>query len=379
MQRKNRLLLLVHCYHNRAGVEEHVKVLSNGLRDAYDIFLTFPEQGALQLLCPDGKTLQFPAAQIPLLAPYRSEPMEQALRKVFEAVLPDLIHIVHFVNWPLGVIDQALATGKPVVGSFHDYYSVTPHYTMQGLSDPSVTTSAPYAVKTFGKDVSDYLVKRRAVLSKSIAQMRARAVPSTYLERQLTSVFSVNFDVINYGITPFLVNRVPNEKKLPRFGFLGSLLPQKGWESLMAGFAQVHAKYPEAALSMHGGFPAQGKAFPGATFFGAYTQESIPKILSTIDVGIIPSVFAETFSLVLSELWQGGVTAAVADIGAMGERVIDGVNGKKFKPGDAGSIAAALLWFIEHEEWRAWQIPKPPLADEMCKRYQDFYERALKG
>ena len=36
-------------------------------------------------------------------------------------------------------------------------------------------------------------------------------------------------------------------------------------------------------------------------------QEDIPKICQEIDVAIIPSVFAETYSLVLSEMWMGGI------------------------------------------------------------------------
>ena len=36
------------------------------------------------------------------------------------------------------------------------------------------------------------------------------------------------------------------------------------------------------------------------------------------DVAVIPSVFAETYCLVLSEMWMAGLPVAVSDIGALG-------------------------------------------------------------
>ncbi len=373
---KPKLLYVVHGYTNRAGIEEHVKLLSASLRHRYKISICFPESSSIVLMEEGGSVLRFPADLIDLIAPYHAGKSEYAFSQILKRVNPDLIHIVHFSNWPLSIIDLAASSGKPLIISFHDYYAITPSYTMQGESDPNETLTPAYSLRFFESDISDYLRSRRHMLVRSLQHAKRLIVPSQYLKTQLSKAFPYRFEVIENGIKPFIVRAKRDWPEL-RFGYVGIMLPQKGWELLLNAFAAVQPDFPEAQLHFYGGVVDPCYKLPGVSFHGLYNRGELPRILSEINVGIIPSLFAETYSLVLSELWQGNVVAAVADIGAMSDRVIDGVNGKKFKAGDLSSLADTLRWFLENQCWREWRMPAPRLVDEMSVDYDNLYREVL--
>lgn len=345
-------------------------MLARELAAHFDVFIAFPEDGRLWLLSPTGEPQSFPGNDLSIIAPYNAPQAEASLAQILEIVRPDLVHIVHFVYWHLGVIDQITASGLPTVASFHDFFLLTPHWTMQG-QDARDTLLRPYAVATFGEDVSDYLQMRRAALLNSLQRVRALIVPSPYLRRQLEPYFPFDFQVIEYGIHPFEPLQVRKDWPELRFGYVGGIPRQKGWESLLLAFEKVRCKGKHVKLRMYGG--DSKVSLPDVTFHGQYNQTDLPQIMSEIDVGVVPSLFAETYSLALSEMWQGKVIAAVSDIGALGERVVDGVNGKKFRAGDIESIAQTLEWFATHQEWRCWTPPTPRVAAEMAEEYRQLY------
>ena len=131
----------------------------------------------------------------------------------------------------------------------------------------------------------------------------------------------------------------------------------------------------KATLNFYGG--VRESKIPGLTFHGVYEQHHLPKICANIDVAIIPSIFQETFSLVLSEMWMGGLPVAVSDFGSLRERVIEGVNGKKFPPGDIKEIQDTIQWFLTHDEWKSWKIPASRALSDMAEEYRTIYNGLL--
>lgn len=371
-----KLLLIVHQFYNRAGIEEHVKALAVTLKDSFEIHTVFPHQGALRVVHEGKETLALPAPPVHLLAPYQVPDVERALLQIFERVKPDLFHVVHSVFWPLSLYDLCLKTEKPLVTSFHDYYALTPYWTMQGESDTSILTSKEHALKIFKKDISPYLLERRKVFERAMKSAQKRVVASHFIKDTLQTIFPDEFDVIPYGILPYELPskqpEVPPGKTL-RFGYLGTLIPQKGAESLLKAFIHVRKRFPEISLEIFGGKNPLPNEIPGVTFHGPYETENLGSIMPQFDVGIIPSIFAETFSIVLSELWYAKKPVAASNIGALGERIQDLKNGRLFEAGNPREIAEVLEWFITNEEWREWEAPNPPLAEEMGAMYEELY------
>jgi glycosyltransferase involved in cell wall biosynthesis len=371
-----RILYLVHEYHNLAGVEEFLKALVRHLPPCYEPWICFPHKGALHLGKPpiernSLETFRLPFTPLTIITPLRDGTCEDSLAYVLHHVQPELIHIVHFASWPLSMFQQVLNVGCPTVLSFHDYYAITPYYTMQGCSDPVYALSKEYCQTVFKKDLSAYCQQRVRLFQELFPRMSAMVVPSEYLRRQLGVLYPDRFTVIPYGIEPFPV--APRMKTWSgfRFGFYGSLLPQKGWDSLIEPFQRIRARRSDVELHFFGG---NGPEIPGVFYHGAFLRHQVSSVMTQCDVAFVPSRFAETYSMVLSELWRSGVPTAVAKIGAMGERVEDGKNGRTFTPDNTEEIFAVMEWFLTNSSWQQWQFPEPPTAPGMADQYHRLYE-----
>lgn len=379
---KPRLLFLVHQFGNLTGVELHTKMLVEALATEYEISVAWPVSdvpsmpGSWGLRLKDHKGAERIVLTEPSIwpeTPYSATTTDVALREVIKWVRPDLIHIQHFLNWPLGVIDRAIESGAKVIVSFHDHYALSPQYALTGNESPGELISSVHP-QAFGKDISPYLRKRREWLRHSLERVHARVTVSPYIEQHMAAVFPFEYRQIEYGIQPFVPRpKIPSNHL--RFGFLGQRVPMKGWDVLMRGFEHMRLLHPRAEL--HCFCHAPERVPHGVTFHGAYQPEDIAEICSRIDVGVVPSVFAETYCMVLSELWHGGLPVAASDIGALHDRVIDGVNGLKFAPGDVEQLARTLSWFATHEEWRSWHWPQPRLMPEMVADYDALYRELL--
>jgi glycosyltransferase involved in cell wall biosynthesis len=81
-------------------------------------------------------------------------------------------------------------------------------------------------------------------------------------------------------------------------------------------------------------------------FHGYYHEGKLPSLLSDhdIDLVVIPSIYGEPYSYVLTEVWQAGIPVIAADFGAIGERVRKNGGGWLYPP---GSEPASILSILE--------------------------------
>ena len=87
---------------------------------------------------------------------------------------------------------------------------------------------------------------------------------------------------------------------------------------------------------------AELEARPEVTVTGWVTPAEVVARLDQARCLAFPSLWYETFGLVVDEAAARGVPAVVSDISAAAERVKDGVTGWHFRSGDVVSLAAAL-------------------------------------
>jgi glycosyltransferase involved in cell wall biosynthesis len=372
-----RLLLVLHNFHSWAGTEQHTKTLASELCAVYEIAFVFPHHGSVVLRYQDsGEEISFPGARLPWpLTPPREPVMERSLQQILEKFRPSMIHIQHALNWPLDVIDWLCDTGIPVVMSFHDYFALTPLVTMIGTEDSELALSEKYVKDYFGADIRGYLIARQYHLRAAFSKLRYRIVPSVTLSEILQRRFPADYRVIPHGIRPFQAPIDRCRKDTVRFGYLGSMISQKGWPNVAAAWPLVHAAHPSAQLHFFGGTePASGLP-EGAFAHGVYDPSDLPNILSQFHLGVLPSTFAETFSLALSELQLAGLPVAASRMGVFRERISIGETGWLFDPFSIENIAQVLAGCIANQSWRNWRIPAPRLAVDMAREYDNLYRR----
>jgi glycosyltransferase involved in cell wall biosynthesis len=153
--------------------------------------------------------------------------------------------------------------------------------------------------------------------------------------------------VEHQGVDPELAEGY-RETQTPalRFGFLGRIMGTKGLEILIDAFERLDV---EADLVIHGvGDPEYIESLkrrakhPRIRFEGPFEQKDLAKVYATFDVQVVPSTWLECSPLVLQTASLFRKPAIVASIGGLVEMVKEGVDGLRFRVGDADDLAAKM-------------------------------------
>jgi glycosyltransferase involved in cell wall biosynthesis len=139
-----------------------------------------------------------------------------------------------------------------------------------------------------------------------------------------------------------------------RVGFVGSIVPKKGVDVLV----RAHRLLPRGRclLRISGRLeflPRYGAALRRlavegeCAFLGGFDPDDAPRIMSALDVLVVPSVWYENAPIVISEAFAAGVPVVASRLGGMAEMVRDGVDGRLFAPGDPEDLARVLAEVIE--------------------------------
>jgi glycosyltransferase involved in cell wall biosynthesis len=313
------------------GTGKHVQDLSAGLADR---FLSLsaatresidPTQEQLELTCGEVQVGAWSYTQAGWPQTVAEVPANDASwANLLAEVKPSLIHLHHLKNHPLSLLARLTATGIPVIVALHDYYFICPDFALRQC--PGVHSCDSCYPKLF-HGPAEYQRLRRALLYASLKQAAAIVAPSQTTAAIVREVYpDLNIHVIPHGIRAFpKIARAPAAKI--RFGMLGNVNGIKGIDVIIAAWRSITP--PDAAeLHIHGAVDssyARQCALVGIQCHGPYSEGQLPRILSQIDIGLLPSQAPETFSYALSEFFAGGIPVIGSDYGALSERIENGV------------------------------------------------------
>jgi len=135
----------------------------------------------------------------------------------------------------------------------------------------------------------------------------------------------------------------PDEYQRLRIVVLGSLAPQKGRALLEKLLPELTRQVDLYLL----GCDEDGSHFgnrPGVTVIPSYTHDELADYMAAIQphLGLLLSVWPETFSYTLSELWLMGVPVVATDLGSFADRITPGVDGWLCEPTPTGVLTTIL-------------------------------------
>jgi glycosyltransferase involved in cell wall biosynthesis len=137
-------------------------------------------------------------------------------------------------------------------------------------------------------------------------------------------------------------------------GFVGSLKPWHGTETLLEAFRALYATAPNTHLLIVGDGPkregleqyARSNGLNGAvTFTGNVPYDDIPHYIATMDITVAPYIPNENFyysPIKIFEYMVMGKPVVAGRIGQVEELIADGETGVLFEPGNVGQLTAAL-------------------------------------
>ncbi|MBI3819616.1 MAG: glycosyltransferase [Planctomycetes bacterium] len=175
----------------------------------------------------------------------------------------------------------------------------------------------------------------------------------------------------------------------PRFrvGFIGSVTPSKGIHILIDAINKLPAE--ACVLRIHGtisrwhevtdyGEQLAKRVRPShpVEFCGRYNNSDLPRLLSNLDVLVVPSVWFESYCMTIREGFLANIPVIASRLGPMADAVEDGVTGLLFNPGDADDLYRCLKRMLDDARLRndIARAPKAvPTASEVTDQLLPLY------
>jgi len=129
--------------------------------------------------------------------------------------------------------------------------------------------------------------------------------------------------------------------------YVGRLSTPKGIEPLLAAWQRLNRAVP---LKIIGDGPLQPlvTGHPAVEWLGRQPRERVIEWMRGARLLIAPSIWYETFGLIIIEAFAAGLPVIASNHGAMAELVEHNRTGRLFRPGDPADLAAQVEWALAH-------------------------------
>jgi glycosyltransferase involved in cell wall biosynthesis len=306
----------------------------------------------------------------------------------------DLVHIAH----PMRMASFAKAArelGIPYLMTTTDFWTICPKIVLQTSSGD--LCSGPEGGSACGKLCPELLPEFVSARLKANTALLANAAALVAPSRFVASILKKELPAANISVIPHGMD-LRHVKRNPRvyggadpivFAYCGGLAPHKGAHTLIQAFRGVPC--PSARLRLYGRSADETylgtlKQLAGddarVSFAGVYAEHETAEVFQSFDVLVIPSLCYESYSMVLQEAWACSVPVIASDLGSLGEKVRDGINGLKFAPGDQNDLSGKLAMVASRPEMLndlKANIGRtaPPLVEEEAFLYERLYRSIL--
>ena len=111
---------------------------------------------------------------------------------------------------------------------------------------------------------------------------------------------------------------------------------------------------------------------------GSYHVGQLASRMARVDWCLVPSVWWESFGLVISEAWMFRKPVIASNVGGMKERISDGIDGLLFSVGDARSLAETMRRACTQDGLWSQLVAgiRPPMTGEqMTNKFCELYRQ----
>lgn len=289
---------------------------------------------------------------------------EATMEGIFERLLvelsPDVVLCTHLLHHSPGYVAVAHRLGVPIVLELHDFFMQCPRAHLQRRSGDlcdGPEGGHACALHCFGDQEDAEL--RWALRARAYADAVEAADEVTAPSRFVAGSFEhlradkrpirvVENAVARMG--PVLRPARPPGGPL-RLASIGITVEHKGFQVVVDAIRQ--SRVPRISYTIFGvGLPPlshrlyeMAKHAPTLQFklAGAYDPRFLSVMLAEVDIVVVPSIVAETYSIVTREAFANGIPVIASRIGALPDAIRPEENGWLFEPGDAAGLAALLV------------------------------------
>lgn len=348
-ERRLRVLMCTHSTIYEAawgGVEVYQETLCNLLGREVDFYYWLRRGDKCRFLTADGEEIEhFDVPEVGWTDALCDGPEEMAFSNVISHYNIDVVHFQHLGHHALSLPIIAKSCGAGVVFSAHDFWLISSRYNLLDQSfqydEEKVKSVVAYdSILKVAENVEfGGEQTRRAFIANVLHSVDALLFGSEHSYQLISEVYPVIKEkkCAILGIpSPESTLPVTRKKYAPLNGrslgvaIVGNFLRTKGADTIMSLmelahpdhfhfhiFGAIHPEYKQVLENIN---------IPNITVHGQYSMGNIEK-LKIADVALNLSIWPETYCISLSEAWQTGLIPIVSDIGALHDRVENGVNG----------------------------------------------------
>jgi len=302
------------------------------------------------------------------LTTFYNPAIARAFDRHLDRFRPDLIHIHHLLYLSAGLVDAAEKRGIPIIATLHDFWYFCPNAQLLRpggeicLKNPTLHCGAcmkalyggriPPALLSLG---APFFAWTRRHLRRAMSKVQILVAPSQFLldEYVRQGYPADRMIMVEHGLPDQGLDQIvrSGEPAYPiRVGYIGSLTRHKGVHVLIDAFHRIPPE--QATLDVYGspdpfpeysaGLRQRAEGHPHIQLRGAFEPSRLREVLQGLDLLVVPSLWYENAPAVIQEAYGAGVPVVASRLGALPEKVKEGVQGLLFEPGDAESLARVL-------------------------------------
>jgi glycosyltransferase involved in cell wall biosynthesis len=405
-----RIVFVVHTFFPNwtAGTEVYTKSLARTLvKQGHEVFIvcyeppteSYPHNSPIQAW--DSLYEGLPVHRISFhrvhhvfhIKDYFHRQVEEHLKRYFEDIRPDVVHVVHAMHLTTASIWAAKEVDLPVVSTATDFWYICPTYQLVKWDDSLCHGPVPLTClgcMAGGAGVSWlrklagrqqlipglspvllwlarfpvfrsewqasllWLSERRAWMEKTLLEVDVLVVPTANTARLVTvnGLRAASIRNSGFGLEMGFVSFEPTHRpaSVLRLGYVGTFRHSKGLHILLDAMRllpvdQVHldiygksGHFPEYDRSL--GLLAKG--LDHIAFRGTFPNDKLPEVFNGFDILVIPSLWYENSPLVLLSAFAQRIPVIASNIGSLADLVDHGQSGLLFETGDPNDLAKQI-------------------------------------
>lgn len=345
------------------GIEVYLANIAKALSQKYGVYIYTPKMDsnglASQVVDSHGKL----AREIPYLTPYSNWQLtdperEQAFATILDELDIDLVHFHHLAGHPPSLITVANQKEVPTVFSAHDFFSIC-HVSNLINDEGRYCNPATLTMQQCDNCLSNTYgvlpgsqLKRRSAWRGLLASCNALIFNTQSSVDLITSIYPEIGKHPNQYLAPVPIPPITRIEKQPlqpsplKVAVMGNFLHHKGADTILSAMKVLKNEAIEFHVFGNVDPVYLEKMSPlleeSVCLHGPYSTEKMPAALWDCQVSLHVSILPETYCLTLSEASTIGLVPVVTDIGALGERVTEEVNGLKIEVGSVEQLCNSL-------------------------------------
>ncbi len=313
---------------------------------------------------------------------YSNQSYREFLNSLFTAFNFDIVHIHHLLFQTFDIYEMAEKYNAHIITTLHDLYTMCPAINMvyKGTYCEDSKNCKDCILDKYNI-TEDIIDSWRENCNKNLSKSSTIIVPSDNTQKIVNKFYKdLNIKVIEHGVEIYDVKKEDKkENSNINIAFVGAMAVQKGSEILKSLI-----KKNDDNITIH----LFGKTFdeklaenaPNYIFHGQYNRGELSNLLveNNINLVCMLTVWPETYSYTLSEVYMAGIPILAFDIGAVGDRL------KKDKLGwtipvtkDTDVIISKIKEVVNDKEYnkiienfKNYQFKK---VEKMQEEYLDLY------